>query len=130
MASRKSQQMGSQGVQPAPETAGIKPTVESEVPLKSTPPSVPLSKEQQIESVRASLESPQYNWRTIDGISQDTGLDYQSINDVLLQDLSGVVIKSRVPDEKGRTLYTTREHYKKSQPIWNRILAAVSDTVK
>jgi hypothetical protein len=91
---------------------------------------VPPSKEEQIAAVKSALESPSYNWRTIDGIAEETGLEPETIGDLLLRDLSGVVIKSRVPDEKGRVLYTTREHYKEKQPTWNRILSAVSGVVK
>jgi len=130
MDSGKSQPMGSHSVQPTPEIEGIQPAVEGAAPLQAATLPVPLSKEQQVEAVKAALESPQYNWRTIDGIAQDTGLDSKTISDVLLRDMSRVVIRSSVPDEKGRTLYTTREHYKKTQPAWNRILSAVSGVVK
>ena len=95
-----------------------------------TPVPAPLPKEQQIAAIKNALESPEYNWRSVDGIAGETGLQPQTINDVLSKDLAEVVIKSSVPDEEGRTLYTTREHYKKKQSIWNRILSATSGIVK
>jgi hypothetical protein len=125
---RKSKQMGSHNAQPIPEAGGLQPAAESTAPLQPHP--VPLSKEQQVEAVKGALEAPDYNWRTIDGIARDTGLAPETIGDILLKDLSRVVIRLSVPDEKGRALYTTREHYRKTQPTWNRILSAVSGIVK
>lgn len=87
------------------------------------------SKEQKVQGVTQALESPEYDWRTVDGISADTGLDRDTISN-LLQEMGNELIKSSVPDNKGRSLYTTRKHYKKSQPLWNRIVTSVSDVVK
>lgn len=70
-----------------------------------------VSDEPATEAIIRALEDPQYDWRTIDGISADTGLPQ---NDVLqhIVGLADVVIESTIPDKKGRSLFTTRERYR------------------
>lgn len=121
MDSRNSQIMGDAGIKLATETVAP-PKAESEKLSVA-------EKQEQLESVKKALENPEYDWRTIDGVSAQTGLDPKVVNG-LLREMSSLVIKSSVPDEKGRALFTTRDHYRKHRSTWNRILTAVSDVVK
>jgi len=77
--------------------------------------------------VRA-LEDPRYEWRTVEGLAEQTGLSATSLRQVL-EELNGEIIRSSVPDESGRALYTTRRHYRQTQGLGTRILSALSDKV-
>jgi hypothetical protein len=83
------------------------------------------------QQVVRALENPKYDWRTIDGISQETGIDPHQVG-LILAFLPKVVdvVQSSVPDKKGRALFTTRKHLNKTQSFANRILSAFSDRIK
>src|SRR5438270_4654845 len=72
------------------------------------------TRNEQVLKVKDALEAPDYNWRTVEGIAQDTGLDPATVKDAF-KDLSSSLIRSSIPDKLGRPLYTTRDHYKKKQ---------------
>ena len=77
--------------------------------------------------VRA-LEDPRYEWRTIDGLAEQTGLPEANLRQAL-EELNGEIIRSSALDESGRALYTTRKHYRQTQGLGTRILSALSDKV-
>jgi hypothetical protein len=77
--------------------------------------------------VRA-LEDPNYEWRTVEGVAEQTGLAAANVRQ-MLEELNGEIIRSSVPDESGRSLYTTRKHYRETQGLGTRILSALSDKV-
>jgi hypothetical protein len=77
--------------------------------------------------VRA-LENPKYDWRTVDGISEETGIEPSKVASFL--NPNPMVVQSSVPDKSGRPLFTTRKHYNERQNIANRILSAFSDRIK
>jgi len=79
--------------------------------------------------VRA-LENPKYNWRTIEGISEETGIDVHQVAQIL-QFLPNKVDLVRSVDRSGRRqLFTTRNHYNRTQNVLNRILSTFSDRIK
>jgi hypothetical protein len=61
--------------------------------------------------VAKALEDPNWDWRTVKGVADDTGLTEERVRALLESSTS--VLRSSVPDKKGRSLYTTRQHYKK-----------------
>jgi len=81
------------------------------------------------ERVIKALENPKYDWRTIEGISRETGLGQDNVVQIMAV-LSDRVIESSVPDKRGRRLFTTREHYYRKQTVANRILSAFSDRIR
>lgn len=70
--------------------------------------------------VLAALANPSYSWRTCEGVSQETGLDPARVFQII-EGMPDLIIKSRIPDDKGRALYTTREHYKKTHSPVERL---------
>jgi hypothetical protein len=82
------------------------------------------------DAVLAALANEKYQWRTIDGITRETGLSRQEVASILASELADVVIRSAVKDRHGRTLYTTRIRYKKTRTLGSRILSALSDQVR
>ena len=83
------------------------------------------------QSVVRALENPKWDWRSVDGISEETGIDPHQVASILTL-LPNVVdiVQSSVPGKQGRPLYTTRNHYNKRQNIANRILSAFSDRIR
>jgi hypothetical protein len=72
-------------------------------------------------SVIKSLENPKYKWRTVEGVSKESGLS-KDLASFIIEHLPNVVIQSRVPDKKGRKLYATRKHYQKSNNGITRLI--------
>ena len=61
-------------------------------------------------AVIKALEDPRFEWRTVDGVAQETGLPEDEILRII-EAVPDEVIRSRDPDQRGRALYTTRRHY-------------------
>jgi hypothetical protein len=80
-------------------------------------------------SVVRALENPKYNWRTIEGISEETGIDAHQVAQIL-QFLPNKIDLVRSRDRLGRQLFTTRDHYYKTQNVLNRILSTFSDRIR
>ncbi len=77
--------------------------------------------------VRA-LEDERYQWRTIDSLSEDLGLTREEVARRLME-LNGQLLRSSIPDDLGRSLYTTRRHYQATHTFGERLLAAIADRV-
>jgi len=70
------------------------------------------AEEARINQVIMALENPNYDWRTIEGVSKETHLSLKEVQEILRK-LGRQVIQSSIPDKRGRPLYTTREHYQR-----------------
>lgn len=83
------------------------------------------------QRVVRALENPRWDWRTIDGIVEETGIDRYKVANILtfLPNIVDIV-QSSMPDKKGRALFTTRRHYNSRQNFANRILSAFSDRIR
>lgn len=79
--------------------------------------------------VIAALENPNYEWRTIDGISKETGLSPERVKEILTA-TAEQIIHSSVPDEQGRPLYTTRRHYRNKTGLLKRSISVLADRIK
>ena len=78
-----------------------------------------------------ALENPDYHFRTIKGLSRELSIDEDIVEKILeSEDLEDKVIQCSTTDDDGQILYTTREHYKKTQPLINKILTAISEEIK
>ncbi len=79
-----------------------------------------------VARVLAALANPQYEWRTIDGVNKETGLEPSRILQII-ESMPDQIIRSRVPDAQGRALYTTRQHYMKTHsPIQRFVITNLS----
>ena len=65
-------------------------------------------------TVLQALAEEQWDFRTIDGVSKETGLDPEQIKRIL-QSYPELVRRSLVRDKRGRSLYTLRGREMKSQ---------------
>jgi len=61
--------------------------------------------------VMKALENPEYSWRTARGIAEETGLDAQTVQDII-QALGKEIVQSKVPSEDGEELFTTSARLK------------------
>lgn len=69
--------------------------------------------------VLKALEDSRWDWRTVDGVSRDTGLSPAEVIEIL-ESSTDEVIRSRIGDRQGRTLYTTRRHYSATQSFLDK----------
>lgn len=63
-------------------------------------------------AVLKALEDPRWDWRTVDGVAQETGLSEDEVLEII-ESSPDEVLRSRTPDNRGRALYTSRRHYAK-----------------
>ncbi|WP_124706406.1 hypothetical protein [Sulfuriferula multivorans] len=80
-------------------------------------------------TVQTALESPRFKWRTIEGIAKETKLDAVTVVGSLSANAS-VVIKSTIPDQEGRDLFTTKDHYREKSSLWERLESAITNKVQ
>jgi hypothetical protein len=73
------------------------------------------------EQILSALANRSYSWRTVDGISRDTGLNPIRVLQII-EGMPDLVLKSRIPDAQGRALYTTRDHYRKTHSSLERLV--------
>ncbi len=78
--------------------------------------------------VLGALNNPEYEWRTIPGIAEETGLDSETVANALSGFKAGVVRSSRFTRD-GRALYTTRSRYEEATPFWRKVLGAVKNEI-
>ena len=79
----------------------------------------------EVKAVLEVLGNEKYKWRTIDGVSQETALPAEKVIDVLRS--SDEIVKSSIPSPDGRSLYTTREHFRKSASAFERVLSVIKN---
>ena len=72
-----------------------------------------------------ALEDPRYDWRTVEGVAEQTGIAPIKVREILMG-LEDEIVRSSIPDESGRTLYTTRKHYRDTQGLGTRLLSALA----
>ena len=83
-----------------------------------------------IQAVHAALQNPNYVWRTVDGISRETGLDRTTVDHILQFEMADAIVRNAATDSHGRSLFATRQRYKNTRSLRNRILSVLSDEVR
>lgn len=78
--------------------------------------------------VLGALNNSKYEWRTILGIAEETGLDPEIVVKALSEFKSGVVRSSRFTRD-GRALYTTRSRHEEFAPFWRKVLGAIKNQI-
>jgi len=81
------------------------------------------------QRVLTALENPEYNWRTVEGVSNETGLGQDEVAHIL-SSLSDQIVQSSVPNKKGQALFTTRRKYYRNGNLAGRLLSVFSDRIK
>lgn len=79
-----------------------------------------------INSVLEALSKPEFKWRTIEGISKETGLKSELVLKAIAE-AADQIVKSPTPSEKVVDLYTTRKHFRENATISERLLGAIKN---
>jgi hypothetical protein len=82
------------------------------------------------ENVWKALNSERYDWRSIDGLAEETGLDKVAVSTILETQLGNAVVRSTDKNQPGTYLYATRDRYNKIRGPWNRVLSLITNQVK
>ena len=78
--------------------------------------------------VLKALENPEYVWRTVSGLEKETKLPRAEIL-ATLEDLpEDALVRSL--GRNGVRVYSTREHYRKTQSFVGRLISVLSGQVK
>lgn len=80
------------------------------------------------DQIIRALEDNRYEWRTLDGVAEQIGIPAAQVQEIL-ESLKQEIVRSSIPDEAGRNLYTTRKHYRDTQGLGAQFLAALSDKI-
>lgn len=84
-----------------------------------------------LKRVVAALEDARYQWRTVKGVSDQTGLSREEVLEELIKLIDAeIVIRSSVPSASGEDLYSTRDHFKRFTPLSKRLGAAFRNRVE
>lgn len=81
------------------------------------------------EQIREALEDPHYKWRTIEGIANDTGIALSTVIESLAAH-DDLVFRSSIPTKEGQDLFTTKERYRKTSTVWDRLESAITNKVQ
>ena len=80
------------------------------------------------ELIIKAIENKAYWWRSVE---EETGFPETKIKDIIscLIEENIIVIAPR-RDKLGRTLFTTRNHYKKTRPFFVKLMTALTDQIQ
>ena len=82
-----------------------------------------MKKKEIAERVIRALGSSEFLWRTARGVSKETKIPIQLVQDFL--ENSSVVLRSRKANKAGRPLYTLRKSYREKASLTSRLIAAL-----
>ena len=82
------------------------------------------------DSVWKALNGERYDWRSVEGIAEETGLDELAVSTILETQLGNAVVRSVDKNQPERYLYATRDRYNKVRGPWNRVLSVIANQIK
>jgi hypothetical protein len=82
--------------------------------------------EEQIQLILKALENPKFKWRTIDGISSEAGLSPEQVREAISA-MSDKIVKSSIPSEDGRALFTSRKQFREKASAFEKIMGAIKN---
>ena len=99
------------------------------VDVSSSAP-VPSDLQSATSAVWNALNSDRYDWRSVDGLAEETGLDKLAVSTILEKQLGDAVVRAVDKNQPGTFLYATRDRYNKIRGPWNRVLSLITNQVK
>jgi hypothetical protein len=88
------------------------------------------NQDQKKQSVLNALNNPDYEWRTITGVSKEAHLSAEETIEVLGElRTEGLVLQSNSPSETGQYLFITREKFNQRATLGEKILGAVRNRI-
>lgn len=79
------------------------------------------------EKIRAAIRESSDVWRTVRGISADTGIAEEAVLQIL--DTADGFLRAYRPNPTGERLYTTAEKYRTDAPWTQKLIDAVTNKV-
>ncbi|HVM77286.1 MAG TPA: hypothetical protein VMU07_03995 [Candidatus Paceibacterota bacterium] len=80
-------------------------------------------------AIQTSIAEGKYDWRTPEGLSEETGMELAAIQRILKCDLGEQGLVVRVTDNDG-CYYTTREHYMRIRTWTDSILSVLTGKIQ
>ena len=80
----------------------------------------------QEERVLQALGNPKFTWRTIQGISKETGFGTDVILEVIARRKDNIV-RSSILSESGEDLFATRKHFQEHASVSNKLMGALKN---
>jgi hypothetical protein len=77
----------------------------------------------EMELLEEAFQNPEYTWRTIRGVSEETGIDPEKVQ-LMVHAHGDEFIKSSATNQLGEALYAARDVYRSKESPVRRILAA------
>lgn len=77
-----------------------------------------------VQAVLASLANPKFQWRTIDGVAAETSLARDTVADVIAREIGKTVVVAPALSPEGATLFSTRDHVRKTASIAQKLVGA------
>lgn len=81
------------------------------------------------ERLRKALENGNYQWRTIKGLSTETGLSQESILDALQLSSDQIVKKFLMTTAGEQPVFTTRNHFQQQAGVYEKILGLLKNRI-
>ncbi|EGQ8137205.1 hypothetical protein CWW57_RS15470 [Vibrio parahaemolyticus] len=78
------------------------------------------------QKIRGAFDNPKFTWRTLRGISNETGIPVEQIK-VYVYKYSDDILAASTMNTKGESLYTTRKKYRNRTSLARRIVAAIKN---
>jgi len=72
------------------------------------------------EKILAALRDTRWDYRTVEGIANETGLSQDFVRQ-FLESRKDIVWKSPIPDKQGHDLYTLHDRHSKSKEFWRNL---------
>lgn len=80
----------------------------------------------ELKLVEEAFRNPEYTWRTIRGVSEETGIDQETVQEFVVTH-GDVFIKSTATNQLGENLYAARDVYRIKESPTRRLLAALKN---
>lgn len=77
-----------------------------------------------VQAVLAALSNPKFQWRTVAGVAAETSLPRDTVADVIAREIGKTIVVAPVPSPEGATLFSTREHVRKTASVAQKLVGA------
>jgi len=79
-----------------------------------------------VDAILKALANAQYRWRTVPGVAKETDLTEDVVKRAIAQAAEHVV-RAAATSEEGQELYTTRDRYRQTASVSERLLGALKN---
>jgi len=77
----------------------------------------------EMKLLEEAFRNPEYMWRTLRGVSEETGMDQEAVQEYVVAH-GHEIIKSSATNQKGEELYAARDVYRNKESPVRRLMAA------